>query len=59
MTFLALKLVEASRAQPSIGRVYKLEKALFNIYAMKGQIILDKGLDAEDYDTSYERECHC
>ena len=43
----------------SVGRTYKLEKVLFNIYAMKGEISLDKGVDADNYDTSYERECRC
>ncbi len=43
----------------SIGRIYNLEKVIFNVYAMKGEISLDKGTDADDYDTSYERECHC
>lgn len=43
----------------SIGRIYNLEKVLFNIYAMKGEISLDKGVDADNYDTSYERECRC
>lgn len=44
----------------SVGRIYGIEKVLFNLYAMKGQIELDKGFDADDYDTGYEREhCHC
>lgn len=47
--------------QLSVGRIYKYEKLLFNLYAMKGLIDLDKGLDADDYDTSFEREdgCRC
>ena len=43
----------------SMGRLYNLEKVLFNVYAMKGQIDLDLGLSADDYDTSVERECYC
>lgn len=43
----------------SVGRIYNTEKILFNIYAMKGRIIIDEGFDAENYDTSYERECSC
>ncbi|TMN38827.1 hypothetical protein [Pseudoalteromonas sp. S2755] len=38
--------------QLSIGRLYNFEKALFNVYAMKGQIVLDKGIYAHDYETS-------
>lgn len=47
--------------QLSVGRIYKYEKMLFNLYTMKGQIDLDKGLDADDYDISFEREdgCRC
>lgn len=37
----------------TFGRTYGFEKILFNIYAMKGQIDLDCGTDAEDYDTSW------
>lgn len=37
----------------SMGRKYGFEKILFNIYAMKGQIDLDQGTDADDYDTSW------
>lgn len=43
----------------TVGRIYNLEKVLFNLYAMKGRIDLDKGLDADDYDTYYEREHDC
>lgn len=42
-----------------IGRIYNTQKILFNIFAMKGQINFDKGIDPDHYDTSYERECHC
>lgn len=47
--------------QLSFGRIYKYEKILFNLYTMKSLIDLDKGLDADDYDTSFEREdgCRC
>lgn len=34
-----------------IGNLYNFDKILFNVYAMKGQIDLDKGIEAEDYDT--------
>lgn len=37
----------------SIGKLYNFEKILFNVYAMKGQIDLDHGEFAEDYDTSW------
>lgn len=37
----------------SVGRIYGFEKILFNIYAMKGQIDLDKGTDADEYDTGW------
>lgn len=39
----------------SMGRLYKMEKILFNVYAMKGQIELDQGLDADGYETTW---CH-
>ena len=39
----------------SIGRLYKMEKILFNVYAMKGSIELDQGVDADDYETTW---CH-
>jgi len=39
----------------AIGRLYNMEKILFNVYAMKGRIELDQGLDADDYDTTW---CH-
>lgn len=39
--------------QLSIGRLYNLNKILFNIYAMKGKIDLDCGTDAYDYHTSW------
>lgn len=39
----------------SMGRLYNMEKILFNVYAMKGRIELDQGLDADDYDTNW---CH-
>ncbi len=39
----------------SIGKLYRFEKILFNVYAMKGQIELDHGEYAEDYETSW---CH-
>lgn len=39
----------------AMGRLYNMEKILFNVYAMKGQIELDQGLDADDYDTTW---CH-
>ena len=38
------------------GRLYHFEKMLFNVYAMKGQIDLDQGADADDYETSWS-EC--
>lgn len=37
----------------SMGRLYRMEKILFNVHAMKGQIELDQGLDSDDYDTSW------
>lgn len=40
----------------SLGRMYGMDKILFNIYAMKGLIDIDKGLDAEDYDTTWCRD---
>jgi hypothetical protein len=43
----------------AIGNLYGYEKILFNIYAMKGKVSLDNGLDADDYETECERECHC
>lgn len=39
----------------SMGRLYNMEKILFNVYAMKGRIELDQGLDADDYETTW---CH-
>jgi hypothetical protein len=39
----------------SMGRLYGMEKILFNVYAMKGRIELDQGLDADDYETTW---CH-
>jgi hypothetical protein len=39
--------------QLSMGRQYGFEKILFNIYAMKGQIELDEGMDSSDYETSW------
>ena len=39
--------------QLSIGRLYRYDKILFNLYAMKGQIILEQGEDADDYETSW------
>lgn len=39
--------------QLSMGLKYGFEKILFNVYAMKGQIELDQGEDADDYDTSW------
>lgn len=38
----------------AMGRLYSMEKILFNVYAMKGQIELDQGLDADDYETSWD-----
>ena len=38
----------------AMGRLYNMEKILFNVYAMKGQIELDQGLDADDYETSWD-----
>ena len=38
----------------AMGRLYSMEKILFNVYAMKGQIELDQGLDADDYETRWE-----
>ncbi len=38
----------------AMGRLYSMEKILFNVYAMKGQIELDQGLDAYDYETSWD-----
>lgn len=40
----------------SMGRLYRMEKILFNVYAMKGRIELDQGLDADDYETGWD---HC
>lgn len=37
----------------AFGKVYGLEKILFNIYAMNGSIELDSGVLAEDYETSW------
>lgn len=37
----------------SVGKLYNMDKILFNVYAMKGKIDLDCGTDAEDYDTSW------
>lgn len=37
----------------SVGNLYNMGKILFNVYAMKGKIDLDRGTDAEDYDTSW------
>ena len=37
-----------------MGRLYNMEKILFNVYAMKGQIELDQGLDADDYETRWD-----
>lgn len=39
--------------QLSFGKTYGFDKVLFNIYAMKGQIDLDCGTDAGDYDTGW------
>lgn len=52
---------EETKNRLTVGRFYNYEKILFNLYSMKGQIDLDKGLDSDDYETSYEREneCHC
>lgn len=38
----------------AMGRLYNMEKILFNVYAMKGQIELDQGLDADDYETTWD-----
>ncbi|TVU79890.1 hypothetical protein FQP85_22115 [Pseudoalteromonas neustonica] len=38
----------------SMGRLYRMEKILFNVYAMKGRIELDQGLDADDYETGWD-----
>jgi len=38
----------------SMGRLYGMEKILFNVYAMKGRIELDQGLDADDYETGWD-----
>lgn len=38
----------------SMGRLYRMEKILFNVYAMKGRIELDQGLDADDYETAWD-----
>lgn len=38
----------------AMGRLYSMEKILFNVYAMKGQIELDQGNDADDYETSWD-----
>ncbi|MBD1583459.1 hypothetical protein [Pseudoalteromonas sp. S16_S37] len=35
------------------GRLYNIDKILFNVYAMKGEIIVDQGIDACDYETSW------
>ena len=37
----------------AMGRLYNMKKILFNVYAMKGQIELDQGLDADDYETTW------
>ncbi|WP_100637240.1 hypothetical protein [Marinomonas sp. ef1] len=42
-------------ARLSIGNLYNTDKILFNIYAMKGQIELDQGDDADDYETSWSK----
>ncbi|MGI2045973.1 hypothetical protein [Shewanella oncorhynchi] len=39
--------------QLSMGRQHGFEKILFNIYAMKGHIEFDEGVDASDYETSW------
>lgn len=39
--------------QLSIGTLYNTDKVLFNLYAMKGQIELDQGEDASDYETTW------
>jgi hypothetical protein len=41
----------------SIGRIYNLEKILFNVYAMKGEINMNNGLDPDDYDTTTAKAC--
>ena len=38
----------------SMGRLYRMEKILFNVYAMKGRIELDQGFDADDYETGWD-----
>lgn len=35
------------------GVTYGFDKILFNIYAMKGRIVMDKGFYADDYDTYF------
>lgn len=33
------------------GVTYNFDKILFNLYALEGRIVMDKGFDADDYDT--------
>jgi hypothetical protein len=42
-----------SGEQLSMGNQYGFEKILFNIYAMKGRIDLDEGIEPSDYETSW------
>lgn len=35
------------------GRLYNIDKILFNVYAMKGEIIIDNGTDSDDYTSSW------
>ncbi|RDL44654.1 hypothetical protein DN730_09725 [Marinomonas piezotolerans] len=44
---------EESGKHLCVGTLYGFEKILFNIYAMKGQIALDQGEYAHDYETSW------
>ena len=37
----------------TLGRMYGADKVLFNVYAMKGLIDIDLGLDADDYEYSW------
>ncbi|SHO54373.1 hypothetical protein [Vibrio quintilis] len=37
-----------------VGPLYRFEKILFNAYAMKAKLTLDKGISASDYDTYIE-----
>lgn len=47
--------IDGSEGKPlHLGAMYNFEKILFNLYAMKGKLILDKGSNPSDYDTYVE-----